>query len=280
MTDFANRFAELKQVLDDPEARFIGAHMRDELLSLTDSLPDKAAEAWLFRELAVLEGKRDMPECLDYADRALAAHAQSRALPADRLYFMHLICGDTGLNTSDGPRVKMHLDRALQLHAELARPIEEAFAIRLNEGIFGWTTGNAPLGMDWFLPLLADGERHYGHDSPELSHLLWLMSRSTEGLGSMAEALSYGKRSLDLRSDLPDPGRRVSAMITYANLLHRAGRQQDARRIMGEATAFARANCSAATQEFARERELELFPASSPLQSVITRVKRIFARKG
>ncbi len=277
MTDFAARFAALKQVLDDPDARFIGAGMRDELLALVGDLPDTAAEAWLFRELAVLEGKRDELACLDHADRALAAHAASDALPADRLYFMHLVCGDVGTIFSGGPRTKMHLDHALALHGAVSRPIEEAFAIRLNQGVHSWSNDSARRGLDWFEPLLTDGEGFYGAESPELSHLLWLMSRSEEALGNMPAALTYGTRSLDLVDRVADPERKVTAMLTHANLLHRAGQEHEARQLLAEAHEFAADHCSAATQEFLREQTQLLFPSASP-QSLIGRVRRILSR--
>lgn len=162
MTDFAKRFSELRNLLDDADAHFFGEEMRDALLALVPDVPDTAAEAWLFRELAVLEGKRAELACLDHADCALAANQHALALPADRLYFMHLVCGDVGTAWDGGPRTLVHLDEALRLHAELARPIGEAFAIRLNRGVYEYANGGVRLGLDWFEPLLADVERLYG----------------------------------------------------------------------------------------------------------------------
>src|SRR5687767_13946907 len=116
MTDFAARFAELQKVLDDDDALFPGAEIRDQLLALEPNLPDKAAEARLFRELAVLEGKRGELVSLGHADRALAAQAETGVLPPVRLYFMYMVCGDVGTAWNGGPRTLMHLERALKLH--------------------------------------------------------------------------------------------------------------------------------------------------------------------
>lgn len=260
MTDFAVRFSELRKVLDDDDAEFFGADMRDALLALVPDVPDKAAEAWLFRELAVLEGKRDELVCLDYADTALAAQDETAALPADRLYFMHLVCGDVGTAWGGGPRTVTHLESALKLHAELARPIGEAFAIRLKRGVYEQSNGGGRLGLDWFEPLLADAERHYGVESRELGHLLGLMSMSEEELGNMSGALAYGGRSLALVDDRADKGRRVSALVAHAALQHRAGHSQKARQFFDDAISWADAHCSPATQEFAREEKARVFP--------------------
>lgn len=260
MTDFAARFSELRKVLDDDNAEFVGAEMRDSLLALVPDVPDKAAEAWLFRELAVLEGKRDELVCLDHADAALAAHHETAALPADRLYFMHLVCGDVGTAWRGGPRTVTHLENALRLHAELARPVGEAFAIRLNRGVYEQSNGGTRLGLDWFEPLLADAERHYGVQSLELGHLLGLMSMSEEKLGNMAGAIAYAERSFALVDDRADKGRRVSALVAHAKLQHRAGYTQKARKLFDDAIWWAEGHCSRATQEFAREEKASVFP--------------------
>lgn len=260
MTDFAVRFSKLQEILDDDNAEFFGAEMRDALLALVPDIPDKPAEARLFRELAVLEGKRDELVCLDYADSALAAHNETDALSADRLYFMHLVCGDVGTAWRGGPRTVTHLENALKLHAELARPVGEAFAIRLNRGVYEQSNGGDRLGLDWFEPLLADAKRHYGAQSLELGHLLGLMSMSEERLGNMAGALAYGERSFALVDDRADKGRRVSALVAHAKLQHRAGDSQKARRFFDDAISWAEAHCSQATQEFAREEKAQVFP--------------------
>jgi hypothetical protein len=262
MTDFASRFAELLKTLDDENAEFFGAGMRDELLALVPDIPDRAAEARLFRELAVLEAKRDELTCLDHAERALAAHADTGALSDHRLYFMHLTCGDVGTAWNGGPRTAFHLTEALRLHAELGRPLAEAFSLRLNRGVHERTNGTARMGLDWFEPLLADGEREYGADSPYLNHLLGLMSGSEEKMGNMPGALAHAERALTLLDVGSDMGRRVSALTAHAKLQLRAGYEDRARQLSDEAITFADAHCSRATQEFAREQKAKIFPAS------------------
>ena len=253
MGDFATRFSDLLQVLSDPDALFHGATMRDDLLALESVIPDRASETRLFRELAVLEGKRDELVCLEHADRALAANADTNALSKRELYFMHLICGDAATAWSGGARTVMHLERALALHAELNQPIGESFAIRLNRGIYDTTIRGPRLGLDWFEPLLVDAEKHYGADSKELGRLLGLMSASEEKLGNMPASLAYGERSFHLVDYGADPGRRVSALMAFAGLNHRAGQTQKAHDLMEEAISFADANCSPSTQQYARD---------------------------
>ncbi|WJH40190.1 tetratricopeptide repeat protein [Aliirhizobium terrae] len=278
MVDFAVRFQELKQELDDPDARFLGEGMVDDLLALAPYIPDRQNEAWLFRELAVLEGKRGQLSCLDHADRALAAQADTDILPPDRLYFMHVLCGDVGATWSDDPRTRMHLDKALSLHAQLDRPIGEEFFTRLNLGIYEKSIGSSRMGLDVFEPLLADGEKHHGQHSSELSNLLRLMSESQEALGDFDRALYYGKRSLDLNDYATDPGRRVTALMTFGRLQFRAGRKDDARTSFDEAVAFAEVQCSSSTQDFAREERDKQFPdpLQAPPHSLLSRLKAAF----
>jgi tetratricopeptide (TPR) repeat protein len=277
MVDFAARFQELKQELDDPDARFLGEGMVDDLLALVPYIPDRQNEAWLFRELALLEGKRGQLSCLDHADRALAAQADTDILPPDRLYFMHVLCGDVGATWSDDPRTRMHLDNALSLHAQLDRPVGEAFFTRLNLGIYEKSIGSSRMGLDVFEPLLADGERHYGKNSSELSNLLRLMSESEEALGDVERARAYGKRSLDLQDYKADPGRRVTALMTFGRLQFRTGQQDKARKSFDDAVAFATAHCSSSTQDFARKARDEQFPAASvPPHTLLSRLKSAF----
>lgn len=264
MTDFADRFAELSEFLDDPNGRFHGEQMVEDLLALEALVPDRASEALLFRELAVLQGKRGHLDCLDYADRALAADAEAKTIPEPRLYLMHMICGDVGTSWRGGPRTATHLQRALELHPVSGRSLEEAFALRLNRAVHERTEGTARMGLDWFEPLLDDAERFYGADSKELGRLIGMMSESEELLGNMDQALVYGERSLALVDDRADKGRRVSALVTFAGLNMRCGKAKQAYALMEEAVTFAEAECTPATARFAKNQMTELFPEGAP----------------
>ncbi|WP_150130081.1 hypothetical protein [Sinorhizobium sp. RAC02] len=137
--------------------------------------------------------------------------------------------------------------------------------------------GTARMGLDWYEPLLADAERHYGNDSEELSHLLGLMSAAEEKRGNMKQALAYGERSYALVDDRVDRGRRVSAFVTFAKLNHRVGKTRRSRQLLDEAVAFADANCSSATQSFARSEKLSLFPRHG-LSLLFHRIRGMFRR--
>ncbi|MDV3250155.1 hypothetical protein DevBK_02290 [Devosia sp. BK] len=260
MSEFEARFQPLFEVLSDPEALFHGADMRDDLLALEPLIPDRAAEARLFRELAVLEAKRDELVCLDHADRALAAQAETGAIDDRALYFMHMQCGDVGTAWKGGPRTEMHLQRALELHAKLERPIGEAFFIRLNLGVYNNTVHGPRRALDAYEPLLADAEQHYGADNPELRRLVGLMGACYEALGDMENALALGTRSYELSVPGDDPGPRVSAMLTFGKLNFRSGRVDEARRILADMITFADANCTPATRRFARDETRNIFP--------------------
>lgn len=260
MSGFEERFQPLFQVLSDPEALFHGADMRDDLLALEPVIQDRAAEARLFRELAVLEAKRGELICLDHADRALTAQAETGVLADRALYFMHLQCGDVGTAWRGGPRTKMHLQRALELHTRLQQVIGEALFIRLNLGVYNNTVHGPQRALDIYEPLLFDAEQHYGADNPDLRRLVGLMGACYEALGDMEKALSFGTRSYELAVPGNDPGPRVSSMLTFGKLNFRAGRVDEARRIFADMITFADANCTPATRSFARDETRKIFP--------------------
>lgn len=137
MTDpatFHARFDELKQTLDNPETDFFGASMVEMLLELEPLLPDRASEARLFRELAVVEGKRGQEACLDHAGRALKADAEAQVLTPRERYFMHRLCGEVGVMWVNDARTLAHLDVAITLAPEAGRP-SEVFWLRLQRAI-------------------------------------------------------------------------------------------------------------------------------------------------
>jgi len=258
---YATRFTSLKQILDDPDATYWGEGMRDNLLALVPILPDRAAEASLFRELAIVEAKRDEESCLDHADRALAAHRASGALSDESLYFMHLFCADFAVAWTDDPRTGMHLDQALSLHRELRRPAHEAFSLRKNKGVHERKYGRARMGLDWFEPLLDDLMAEYGPDSQQVRHVLGLLCDSERRRGNIEQELAYAERSAsipDVEAE-EDPGKRVSTLTWLAGVRFRAGRVEDALAAFDEAIDHADAYCRSATQNFARENKAACF---------------------
>ena len=252
---YTTRFASLKKVLGDPESTYWGEGMRDDLLALVPALPDQAAGAALFRELAIVEAKRDEASCLDHADRALAAQRASGALSDESLYFMHLFCADFGVAWTDDLRTGMHLDQALSLHGELGRPAHEAFSLRKSKGVYERTYGRARMGLDWFEPLLDDLMAEYGPDSQQVRHVLGLLCDSERRLGNIEQELVYAERSAsipDVEAE-EDPGKRVSTLTWLAGVRFRAGRVEAALAAFDEAIDHADAYCRSATQNFARE---------------------------
>lgn len=277
MSDFDRQFRPLKQMLDDPEARFGGEAMRDALLALVPSVPDRAAEAMLCRELAVLEGKRGMVECLDHAERALAAQADTGVLTPLSLYFMHQLCGDVGTAwANEDDRTTAHLDRALVLHGELGRPTEEGFFLRFNRGVHARARGLDRHGLDWFEPLLADAEARYGARHLELVNLLYQMSQSEKATGNEQAALHLLERQANLDFTTGDRGRRVTALIGYADELARQGRGADARAALDEAVADAREFASSATVSFAQEQRRKIL--STVPRGLSGRLRALFGR--
>lgn len=258
---YVTRFTSLKQILDDPAATYWGEGMRDDLLALVPILPDQAAEASLFRELAIVEAKRDEDACLDHADRALAAQRASGALSDEALYFMHLFCADFAVAWTDDSRTEMHLDQAFALHGKLGRPTLEAFSLRMNKGVYERAYGRARMGLDWFEPLLDDLMAEYGPDSQQVRHVLGLLCDSERRLGNIEQELAYAERSAgipDVEAE-EDPGKRVSTLTWLASVRFRAGRVEDALAAFDEAIAHADAYCRPATQNFARERKAACF---------------------
>jgi hypothetical protein len=77
----------------------------------------------------------------------------------------------------------------------------------------------------------------------------------------MPGGLAYGERSLALVDDHADKGRRVSALVTHANLPYSAGQHPKARQFFEGA--FAEAYCSRSTQNYAREERTRVFPPAS-----------------
>lgn len=258
MSDFERGFAPLKTQLDDPDALFVGAQMRDALLALEPLLPDAGAEARLFRELALLEGKRQELSCLDHADRALAAQEKRRVLSRRDLYFMHVACAQTGVAWQGGPRARMHLDRALALCAELECPLDEAFGLRFEYGVYLSSIGEGRHGLDQFEPLLADAEAAKGADSPELANLHGRMADSHAREGREKRALASLDRSIALYEAGGDLGRVVSTRVGYARKLAAMKKHRAARDMMTAAVATAETFGSEGTLTFARKAQSEL----------------------
>ncbi|QEI08920.1 hypothetical protein FXN63_25975 [Pigmentiphaga aceris] len=266
---YDTRFAALKQVLDDPDASYWGEGMRDDLLALVPDLPDTAAEAALFRELAIVEAKRDEEICLDHADRALAAHLASGALSDESRYFMHQFCAAVGVDWTDDSRAAMHLDQALLLHEKLGRPAYEAFSVRKNKGVYERKHGRARMGLDWFEPLLDDVTSQYGPDSPQVRHMLGLLCDSERRLGNIEGELAYAERSAsipDVEAE-EDPGKRVSTLTWLGGVRFRAGRMDEARAAFDEAIGHADAYCRPPTQNFARESKAACFREQQAVSS-------------
>ncbi|SIN79078.1 hypothetical protein [Vannielia litorea] len=267
---FAARFAVLKRQLDDPEALFIGGEMVAALLALEPLVTGPAEEARLFRELAVVEGKRDEAACLDHAERALAAEARAGVLAPLELYFMHRLCAETGVMWVNDSRTTAHLEAALALAPQVGRPVTEIHWLRMNQGTHlraldkaRHKAGQAPLhrfGLEAWEPLLGDATAHYGAESSELSDLLRLMSEAYELEGDFEKAIAVKTRSVALTHTTADPGRRVSALTGLAALQHRAGKVEAARATFDAAIDWAEACCSTATRGFARDQKARLFP--------------------
>ena len=260
MADFATRFAGLKAELDDPGAAFWGENMgtgaermRNALLALVPDIPDRVAEARLFRELAVLTAKGGERACLDHADRALAAQDATGALPADQLYFMHWLCGEASAAWDCDPRTDMHLDRALALHAALGRPLVETFFLRQYRGVHERACGRPRLGLDSFEPLLADIDRHHGL---VLNDVLRLMAESEERLCHVDRAMAYAERRVRQLDGVKDPNLKVEAMGALARLHARAGRLALAERLLEDAIVVADGSGLPLVRQLARAQKL------------------------
>ncbi|MEM9709341.1 MAG: hypothetical protein AAF871_11160 [Pseudomonadota bacterium] len=274
MPQFEETFAGLKARLENPLVPFDPVEIRAGFLALSEDLPDAAAETRLFRELAILDAKSDHLACLDHGDRALAAQKVSGALSDEELYFLHLISGDVATMWEGGPRTRIHLDAALDLHGTLNRPFGEAYAIRRNLGVYAQGLGEARWGLDWFEPLLPEAEAQFGRESDQVTNLLILMGASAEHMGDIAAAEAFIRRRAERLLSANDPAKVLNGSTTLAEFHLRQGAKDKARGVFDEAIAQAQTSGNAEALASARSAKDKALPGLG------TRMRAMFSQTG
>jgi tetratricopeptide (TPR) repeat protein len=197
MPVFAERFAELQATLHDPDARFSGSQMLEDLLALlplAQAIGDASPELCrLYAELASLQGKRgDDEEQLRYGQMSLRIDSTQSVLPVEQRLRLHYGVANAAGELEHVDIAIEHLRAAIVLApADASLDQRQRFGIRQSLGFWLHDSGRFDEALVHNAALLADAQAEFGEDEPELTGILTNLAQNAYELGDFERSEAY-----------------------------------------------------------------------------------------